>query len=129
MKETQIRAKNAQDDVINKESHNTNYNNTLQQKLKEDEEFHRQELEYKTVMHSTQKKFEDNLKNQTQKRNPYTAKMNKTSIDNATKHRTSTNSKSKNEVFMDTNGDNNLLMSDMGNDDRVNDIEDKLATE
>lgn len=59
---------------------------------------HKGVLEYKSEMHEKQKTHENSLKVQQQKRNPFNAKINQQSINNATK------AKEKRDRQMNMNG-------------------------
>lgn len=85
VKDESVRAKNARDSVMDKLEYDKGYQERLTFQKRENEVIHKGVLEYKTDMHERQHLFEQEAKVTKQKRNPFNAKINEQSLQNATK--------------------------------------------
>jgi hypothetical protein len=85
VKDEAVRAKNARDSVLEKLEYDKGYQERLTTQKKENEVIHKGVLEYKSEMHQRQAEFEEEAKRAKAKRNPFNAKINEQSLNNATR--------------------------------------------
>lgn len=79
-----MRATNAKTEVTNKISYDHAYRVDLTLKKKENEVLHKNTLAYKQQMHEKQRTFEQSVKDASDKRHPFNAKINNMQLQNAT---------------------------------------------
>lgn len=87
VKDETIRAYNAKDTVMEKITYDQAYQERLSVRKKENETLHKGDLAYHTDMHERQKVFVEEQKVKNVKRNPFNAKINQESLENATKYK------------------------------------------
>ena len=75
LQETKLKAKAAKDAVMTKVTKNAKYETEYEQKIKENEALHKQDLLAKAGAYQKQKQFETHLKTKTVNRNPYSMKV------------------------------------------------------
>ena len=75
-----MRAVNARTDVMQKLTYDKGYKDRLNTRKRENEVLHKNTLEYKSMMHSKQKDYENELKVKERKRQPFNAKINEMSM-------------------------------------------------
>ncbi len=85
VKDETIRAGNARTSVLEKLEYDRGYAERLETQKRENEVIHKGVLEYKSEMHERQAKFAEQAKVNKTKRNPFNAKINEQSMQNATR--------------------------------------------
>ena len=87
VKDEIIRATNARTSVMDKLKYDREYQDRLQTMKRENEVIHKGVLEYRTDMHERQLTYEAQTRINKEKRNPFIAKVNRESMERATKYK------------------------------------------
>lgn len=139
VKDQTVRADHDRNNVLSKLNYDKDYQDRLTTRKKENEVLHKNTLGYKSDMHAKQREHENNLKVATAKRNPFNAKINQQSLQNATKRREQKNNMTGYEMEeayaaeqaydeMDAMSDAMDLLND-GPEGGMDDISQKLTQE
>ena len=120
MKETKIKAQTAKSAVMQKVKKNADYQTEYEEKIKENEALHKQDLLMKASAYQEQKQFENNLKTKIVQRNPYSLKVTMQTRKTATKSMKGTRKEDERDQ---------ILEEDDQMDDRIDDIDKKLNDE
>lgn len=75
MKEMKIKAQAAKSAVLKKVEKNSKYQQEYEERIRENEALHKQDISQKAVAYQNQKQFESNLKTKLIQKNPYSMKV------------------------------------------------------
>ncbi|MDR3582278.1 MAG: hypothetical protein P4L67_03315 [Candidatus Pacebacteria bacterium] len=119
LKDTKLKAQAAKKAVMDRVEKNAQYETEYEEKIKENEELHKQDLLAKATKYAKQKEFETGLKTKLVQRNPYSMKVTMQTRKTAMKSTTQQKAGA-------TTGED---AGELSPDDRIDDIDKKLIEE